>query len=62
MPRAATADRVDYVRCISGEHPDSAEYRTAMARQEKSLIRVTIERWGPTVTGGFPPGPAGGTG
>jgi hypothetical protein len=26
-----------------------------MARQGKSLLRVTIERWGPIATGGFPP-------
>jgi PPOX class probable F420-dependent enzyme len=46
---------VEYFRCISGEHPDWAEYRAAMRRQGKSLIRVTIERWGPVATGGFPP-------
>ena len=47
---------VDYYRAISGEHPDWAEYRAAMQRQGKSLVRVTIERWGPVATGGFPPG------
>lgn len=46
---------VDYYRCISGEHPDWDEYRRAMADQGKSLIRVTIEAWGPIATGGFPP-------
>jgi PPOX class probable F420-dependent enzyme len=46
---------VEYYRCISGEHPDWAEYREAMQRQGKCLIRVTIERWGPIATGGFPP-------
>ena len=46
---------VDYFRSISGEHPDWAEYRAAMERQGKSLLRVTIERWGPIATGGFPP-------
>ena len=46
---------VDYYRSISGEHPDWGEYRAAMRRQGKSLIRVTIERWGPIATGGFPP-------
>lgn len=45
---------VDYYRSIAGEHPDWAEYREAMVRQGKSLIRVTIERWGPVATGGFP--------
>jgi len=46
---------VDYFRSISGEHPDWEEYRSAMVRQGKSLLRVTIERWGPVATGGFPP-------
>ncbi|MCI2420796.1 PPOX class F420-dependent oxidoreductase [Saccharopolyspora sp. K220] len=46
---------VEYFRCISGEHPDWAEYREAMVRQNKSLIRIDIERWGPIATGGFPP-------
>jgi PPOX class probable F420-dependent enzyme len=46
---------VEYFRCISGEHPDWDEYREAMRQQDKSLIRVTVERWGPVATGGFPP-------
>jgi PPOX class probable F420-dependent enzyme len=46
---------VEYFRVISGEHPDWDEYRDAMRRQDKSLLRVTIERWGPIATGGFPP-------
>ncbi|MCD0485186.1 PPOX class F420-dependent oxidoreductase [Streptacidiphilus sp. ASG 303] len=52
---------VDYYRSIAGEHPDWDEYREAMQRQGKCLIRVTPERWGPVATGGFPPpadGPA----
>lgn len=53
MPEAADA-LVDYYRCIAGEHPDWDEYREAMRRQDKSLIRVTVERWGPIATGGFP--------
>ncbi len=46
---------VDYYRGISGEHPDWDEYRDAMRRQGKCIIRVDIERWGPIATGGFPP-------
>jgi PPOX class probable F420-dependent enzyme len=46
---------VEYFRCIAGEHPDWAEYREAMRRQGKSLIRITITGWGPIATGGFPP-------
>jgi hypothetical protein len=26
-----------------------------MRRQGKSLVRLTIERWSPIATGGFPP-------
>ena len=46
---------VEYFRCIAGEHSDWDEYREAMRKQGKSLIRVTIESWGPIATGGFPP-------
>jgi len=45
---------VEYYRSISGEHPDWDEYREAMVKQGKSLIRVTITGWGPIATGGFP--------
>lgn len=54
MPEAVEP-LVDYYRSIAGEHPDWDEYREAMAKQGKSLIRITIERWGPVATGGFPP-------
>jgi PPOX class probable F420-dependent enzyme len=53
MP-AALEPLVDYYRSISGEHPDWDEYRQAMITQDKSLLRLTIERWGPIATGGFP--------
>ncbi|MEU7797937.1 PPOX class F420-dependent oxidoreductase [Micromonospora arborensis] len=45
---------VEYFRSIAGEHPDWDDYRAAMMRQGKSLIRVTIDAWGPIATGGFP--------
>ncbi|MGW6400198.1 PPOX class F420-dependent oxidoreductase [Streptomyces sp. NPDC055134] len=45
---------VEYFRNISGEHPDWDEYRAAMLKQGKSIIRITPERWGPVATGGFP--------
>lgn len=45
----------DYYRAISGEHSDWDEYRDAMVRQGKVLLRVTIEDWGPVSRGGFPP-------
>ena len=46
---------VEYFRSIAGEHPDWDEYRAAMVKQNKSLLRVTIDTWGPIATGGFPP-------
>jgi hypothetical protein len=54
MPEALDG-LVEYYRVIAGEHPDWGEYREAMVRQGKSLIRVTPTRWGPIATGGFPP-------
>ncbi|SNT39198.1 PPOX class F420-dependent oxidoreductase [Rhodococcoides kyotonense] len=47
---------VEYFRSIAGEHSDWDEYRQAMVKQGKSLIRITIESWGPVAEGGFPPG------
>jgi PPOX class probable F420-dependent enzyme len=56
MPSQEAEDGlVEYFRCIAGEHDDWDEYRAAMRRQGKSLIRVTVESWGPVATGGFPP-------
>ncbi|MGW7275662.1 PPOX class F420-dependent oxidoreductase [Streptomyces sp. NPDC054864] len=49
---------VEYFRNISGEHPDWDEYREAMVKQGKSIIRITPRRWGPVATGGFPPAKA----
>jgi PPOX class probable F420-dependent enzyme len=46
---------VEYFRVIAGEHDDWDEYREAMVKQGKSLLRITPERWGPIATGGFPP-------
>jgi PPOX class probable F420-dependent enzyme len=53
MP-AALDGLVEYFRSISGEHPDWDEYREAMRRQDKVLLRITPTRWGPVATGGFP--------
>jgi len=56
MPSTEAEDGlVEYFRCISGEHSDWQEYREAMRKQGKSLIRVTVTSWGPVATGGFPP-------
>jgi PPOX class probable F420-dependent enzyme len=38
---------VDYYRALSGEHGDWEEYREAMRRDRRVLIRVTATRVGP---------------
>jgi PPOX class probable F420-dependent enzyme len=42
---------VDYYRRISGEHPDWADYRAAMHQDRRVIVRLTIERAGPDVSG-----------
>jgi PPOX class probable F420-dependent enzyme len=42
---------VEYYRRISGEHPDWADYRAAMTRDRRVLLRMTITRAGPDRTG-----------
>lgn len=40
-----------YYRSSSGEHPDWAEYRAAMQRERRVIVRLTITRAGPDVSG-----------
>jgi PPOX class probable F420-dependent enzyme len=42
---------VDYYRQISGEHPNWDEYRAAMEREQRVLIRVKVDRAGPDRAG-----------
>jgi PPOX class probable F420-dependent enzyme len=42
---------VDYYRTTAGEHPDWADYRAAMERERRVLLRVTLERAGPDQSG-----------
>jgi PPOX class probable F420-dependent enzyme len=42
---------VDYYRRVSGEHPDWNEYRDAMVREQRVLLRITVDRSGPTQSG-----------
>lgn len=42
---------VDYYRRISGEHPDWTEYRSAMSRDQRLIVRVSIDRAGPDISG-----------
>jgi PPOX class probable F420-dependent enzyme len=42
---------VEYYRKISGEHPDWAEYRSAMQRDQRLIVRISMERAGPDISG-----------
>jgi PPOX class probable F420-dependent enzyme len=42
---------VAYYRSVAGEHPDWDEYRAAMVRDRRVIVRITITRAGPTVSG-----------
>jgi PPOX class probable F420-dependent enzyme len=42
---------VDYYRRVAGEHPDWDDYREAMAREKRVLIRIELERAGPDRSG-----------
>jgi PPOX class probable F420-dependent enzyme len=38
---------VHYYRSISGEHPDWDDYRRAMERERRVLVRIALDRAGP---------------
>ena len=42
---------VEYYRSISGEHPDWDDYRAAMVRDQRVIVRITITRAGPDASG-----------
>ena len=42
---------VAYYRSISGEHPDWDDYRSAMERDQRVLLRITPTKAGPNVSG-----------
>jgi PPOX class probable F420-dependent enzyme len=42
---------VRYYRLVAGEHPNWDEYRAAMRDERRVLLRVRIERAGPTRSG-----------
>jgi PPOX class probable F420-dependent enzyme len=42
---------IDYYRRISGEHPDWDDYRRAMERDKRVLLRVSMDRVGPSMFG-----------
>jgi PPOX class probable F420-dependent enzyme len=52
VPLPAAMDLlIDYYRRISGEHPDWAQYRAAMARERRVMVRITITQAGPDISG-----------
>jgi PPOX class probable F420-dependent enzyme len=42
---------VDYYRRIAGEHPDWDDYREAMRRERRVMVRIRITRAGPDASG-----------
>jgi PPOX class probable F420-dependent enzyme len=42
---------VDYYRSVAGEHPDWNDYRAAMERERRVLVRIDIDRAGPDRSG-----------
>ncbi|MGH8985164.1 MAG: PPOX class F420-dependent oxidoreductase [Acidimicrobiia bacterium] len=42
---------VRYYRSISGEHPDWDDYRNAMMRERRVLVRIALDRAGPDRSG-----------
>lgn len=42
---------IEYYRRVSGEHSDWDDYRAAMIRDRRVIVRITITRAGPDVSG-----------
>jgi PPOX class probable F420-dependent enzyme len=42
---------VAYYRAVAGEHPDWDDYRAAMEREQRVVIRLMVERAGPDRAG-----------
>ena len=42
---------VGYYRLVAGEHPDWDDYRAAMERDRRVILRLTISRAGPDYSG-----------
>ena len=47
----AMDELVAYYRSVSGEHPDWDDYRRAMERDQRVIVRIAIERAGPEKQG-----------
>ena len=42
---------VEYYRLVAGEHPDWDDYRAAMVREDRVLVRIDVQRVGPVISG-----------
>ena len=42
---------VDYYRAVGGEHPDWDDYRSAMEKEQRVLIKLRLTRAGPDISG-----------
>jgi len=42
---------IAYYRDLAGEHPDWDDYRDAMQREQRVLLRISVETAGPNVSG-----------
>jgi hypothetical protein len=42
---------VDYYRRLAGEHPDWDDYRAAMERERRVIVRIEPTRAGPDISG-----------
>ena len=42
---------IHYYRLVSGEHPDWDDYRRAMVRDRRVLLRIRVDRVGPNHAG-----------
>jgi hypothetical protein len=50
LPEAMEA-LVDYYRRVAGAHANWDEYRQAMEKEQRVLVRITIDRAGPDRSG-----------
>ena len=48
---AALEPLVEYYRRLSGEHPDWDDYRGAMVRDQRCVLRISVTGAGPDVAG-----------
>ena len=51
---AALDGLCEYFQVISGDHSDWEEYRSAMVKQGKVLLELSVKRWSPISQGGIP--------